>query len=89
MFMTFYPSTKTVEALYASTPEGSPVRRLIVDIFVAKGESDWLDDIDLEDKHHAGYLRDIAVRQKCMTAKERKAIDEQLDSSSPTSYHHE
>ena len=39
---TWSPTGENVNRIYRGTPEGSPLRRLIVDIHVTKGKKDWL-----------------------------------------------
>jgi hypothetical protein len=42
----FYPSRTTVNTVYRGTPEGSPGRRLLVDLHIIKGCKAWLEDGD-------------------------------------------
>ncbi|KAM0724081.1 hypothetical protein Q7P37_000261 [Cladosporium fusiforme] len=50
-----YPSGTTVERAYEGTPEGSPLRKLMVDIYVHHGNRDWLHKVANPD-----FLRDLA-----------------------------
>lgn len=41
-----YPSSTTVERAYEGTPEGSPLRKLMVDIHAHHGSRQWLDGLN-------------------------------------------
>ncbi|KAF2018452.1 hypothetical protein BU24DRAFT_421440 [Aaosphaeria arxii CBS 175.79] len=44
----YYPSTEEIRILYEGTREEAPIRQLLVDIWTARGKSDWLEaDADL------------------------------------------
>jgi hypothetical protein len=40
--MQWTPAAKSVAIIYGGTPDGSPARRLLVDLHVACGESYWM-----------------------------------------------
>jgi hypothetical protein len=39
----WYPTAQSVNQAYTGTPEGSPIRRLLVDTYTFHGRKDWLD----------------------------------------------
>ncbi|KAH8726650.1 hypothetical protein GQ44DRAFT_758602 [Phaeosphaeriaceae sp. PMI808] len=51
-----FPCAEAIATIYAGTPEGSPARRLLVDLWVWAGEVGWLCDEDFEQK---GYIREL------------------------------
>ena len=52
---TWYPSCKDVEKVYRGTPEGSPLRQLMVDMHVVQGDKNWLSETA-----SAQFLLDVA-----------------------------
>lgn len=43
-----YPSNEEIRILYDGTPEGAPIRKLLIDIWCCRGKHDWLEgDADL------------------------------------------
>ena len=52
---TWYPSCKNVDKVYRGTPEGPPLRRLMVDMHVVWGNKAWLSETD-----NAQFLLDLA-----------------------------
>lgn len=51
----WYPCGSTVDRAYEGTPDGSPLRRLMVDIHVHHGGRQWLDGVTSVD-----FLKDLA-----------------------------
>jgi len=40
--MRWFPSRENVDRIYRGTPEGSPIRRLMVDMYAIRGAPEWL-----------------------------------------------
>ena len=38
-----YPDEQAADCIYRGTPKGSPARQLMVDTWISRGNSDWLD----------------------------------------------
>lgn len=55
----YYPVTKAVDDIYAGRLDGSPGRRLLVDIFWCYSTPDCIGD----HKYHADFLRDLVLRR--------------------------
>lgn len=51
----WYPSPGAIDRAYRGTPEGSPLRRLLVDMYFFHGRREWLDEAT-----HADFLKDLA-----------------------------
>ena len=51
-----YPLDRAITTIYESTPEGSPARRLLVELFVTNGEGKWVREISQPE-----FLCDLAT----------------------------
>lgn len=51
----WYPPPATVDRAYRATPESSPLRRLLVDMYYFHGRPEWLDEAS-----NAEFVRDLA-----------------------------
>ena len=51
----WYPTPGAIDRAYRGTPEGSPLRRLLVDMYFFRGCPEWLDEAS-----NAEFLRDLA-----------------------------
>ncbi|KAK5126057.1 hypothetical protein LTR85_011412 [Meristemomyces frigidus] len=54
--------TRLTNTIHENTPEGSPLRRLLQDIYVWAGNSTWLDEALLGDYVNAEFLLDLSKR---------------------------
>ncbi|KAK4542383.1 hypothetical protein LTR36_006840 [Oleoguttula mirabilis] len=52
----WYPTDTEIDVLYRGTPPKSPARRLMVDLHVAAGEPEWLDN----ESNNADFILDLA-----------------------------
>jgi len=80
----WYPGGKPIEMVYHGTPTDSPMRRLLVDVFVLHGSSKSLSSGHFNHE----FLTDFA---KTMMDERKEKNDkrfEELDSGVPCSYHH-
>jgi hypothetical protein len=79
----WYPTAQSVDRAYTGTPEGSPIRRLLVDMYTFHGKKDWLDG-----QRNVDFLADLAG---CLL-RERSEYSQALDSTTPDvsgcQYHH-
>jgi hypothetical protein len=85
----WYPSVNRVTTLYATTPSGTPARRLVVDWYAAHGNAEWIDvtKVKLESPAQAEFLRDVLemmYRNGGAEGVESKELDEGI----PNSYYH-
>lgn len=56
----YYPSNEEIRILYEGTREDAPIRKLLVDIWTARGKSEWLDaDMDLPGEFLAEVTRGL------------------------------
>jgi hypothetical protein len=51
----WYPTKSWVDQAYVGTPEGSPIRRLLEDMYTYHGKADWLDG-----QKNVDFLADLA-----------------------------
>lgn len=51
----WYPTMQSVDRAYTGTPKGSPIRRLLVDMYTFHGRKDWLDS-----RKNVDFLADLA-----------------------------
>ena len=79
----YYPTAQSVNRAYIGTPEGSPIRRLLVDMYTFHGRKDWL-----EGQRNVDFLADLAG---CLL-RDRSEHSQALDSTTPEvsgcQYHH-
>ena len=79
----YYPTAQSVNRAYIGTPEGSPIRRLFVDMYTFHGRQDWL-----EGQKNVDFLADLAG---CLL-RDRSEHSQTLDSTTPEvsgcQYHH-
>ena len=79
----WYPTGRLVDRAYTGTPEGSPIRRLLVDIYVFHGRRRWLDG-----QRNVDFLADLAG----YLLRDRSEHSQTLDSTTPDvsgcQYHH-
>jgi hypothetical protein len=73
--------------IYDMTPEGSPLRRWLVDMMLIYGHDGWFDSLTAELPYK--YLEDI-VKAFMQSAKDNisEKIQEELETGEPSSYHH-
>jgi hypothetical protein len=82
----WYPTKSWVDQAYMGTPEGSPIRRLLVDMYTYHGKADWLDG-----QKNVDFLADLAG---CLLTKRRnnQQQQQQQEPSGPEvngcKYHH-
>jgi hypothetical protein len=82
----WYPTKSWVDQAYVGTPEGSPIRRLLVDMYTYHGKADWLDG-----QKNVDFLADLAG---CLLTKRRnnQQQQQQQEPSGPEvngcKYHH-
>ncbi len=57
------PEASTVARFYDLTPPGSPARRLVVELWVIKGEASWVDELNLDDRNQVEFLKDITKKR--------------------------
>ena len=82
-----YPTKTTVDTVYASTPEGSPARKLMVDIHVLYGQVKWLGS--RKQPNNPDFLLDLA----CALLKKRVILESakedygELEVGVPVSYY--
>ena len=79
------PSGHTTTKIYMSTAEGSPLRRLIVDQHVTRGNSSWMHDAGVA-QFHPQFLYDLSVAFMDDQASYQKANKITPDSV-PCKYH--
>lgn len=53
----YMPVTDTVNTIYGGTLDGSPARKLLVDLFMCYGHSGWMGDFEYD----PGFLRDLVL----------------------------
>lgn len=79
----YYPTAQSVNRAYIGTPEGLPIRRLLVDMYTFHGRKDWL-----EGQKNVDFLADLAG---CLL-RDRSEHSQALDSTTPEvsgcQYHH-
>lgn len=79
----WFPTNGSVDRLYKGTPEGSPMRRLLVDLHVFRGSSKWLEG----DQNNAEFTVELARRLI-----DREGTQAHLDPTKPNlsscRYHH-
>lgn len=79
----WYPIGRTVDRAYTGTPEGSPIRRLLVDMHAFHGRRHWLDG-----QRNVDFLADLAG----YLLRDRSEHSQTLDSTTPDvsgcQYHH-
>lgn len=79
----WYPTGRTVDRAYTGTPEGSPIRRLLVDMHAFHGRRHWLDG-----QRNVDFLADLAG----YLLRDRSEHSQTLDSTTPDvsgcQYHH-
>jgi hypothetical protein len=81
----WYPTKSWVDQAYMGTPEGSPIRRLLVDMYTYHGKADWLDG-----QKNVNFLADLAG---CLLTKRRNEQQQQQQEPpgpdvSGCKYHH-
>ncbi|KAK3113516.1 hypothetical protein LTR53_009122 [Teratosphaeriaceae sp. CCFEE 6253] len=83
-----YPNMTHVTCIYKTTPEGSPARRLLVDMYAIKAGPTWFHDEKPEDIMCEFFfdLTCALMERREVTDKTRQPIAE-LDKGSPCSYH--
>lgn len=83
----WYPMKKWVTQAYAGTPEGSPIRKLLVDMFMFNGQEDWLEGEDNVD-----FLVDLGRRlladREAVQRKRQHTQDPTKPGVSSCQYHH-
>lgn len=86
-----YPQVRAINCIYNATIEGSPGRRMLVDIYVVHGHSEWAvfaDEVDTE-KPHPDFLLDLV---KALLRKRPPPPEESpllcLTAGSACTYHH-
>lgn len=82
-----YPSKATVKTIYRSTPEGSPARKLMVDVHVIHGAPSWISS--KTEETHFDFLIDLTkalLDGRSVSEKTRREHSE-LASGIPCSYH--
>ena len=56
----YYPSNEEIRILYEGTSEGSPIRKLLVDIWYCRGKVEWIEnDADLPQEFLAAVVREL------------------------------
>ena len=79
----WYPIGRTVDRAYTGTPEGSPIRRLLVDMHAFHSRRHWLDG-----QRNVDFLADLAG----YLLRDRSEHSQTLDSTTPDvsgcQYHH-
>lgn len=79
----WYPTAQSVDRAYTGTPEGSPIRRLLVDMYTFHGRKDWLDG-----QKNVDFLADLAgclLRDK---SEHSQVLDSTTPEASGCQYHH-
>jgi hypothetical protein len=81
-----YPVGSVVKLLYDSTPPGSPMRQLLVDMSRTQGHAGWISSNESET--HIEFLADLVrAFMNSQTETPRESIQE-LVAGQPLSYHH-
>jgi hypothetical protein len=81
----WFPTKKWVTLAYTGTPKGSPIRRLLVDMFMFNGRDDWMEGEDNVD-----FLVDLGRRLLADRKADRKKqqMDPTRTSANSCQYHH-
>lgn len=83
----WYPTKKWVTMAYTGTPEGSPLRKFLVDMFTFNGEDKWLEGED-----NVEFLVDVGQRllaeRKRADRKKQQPQDPTGPKASSCQYHH-
>jgi hypothetical protein len=81
--MCWYPTKQWVDQAYNGTPEGSPIRRLLVDMHMNHGREDWLDG-----KKNVDFLADLAGCLLLDRMEQLLSMDPTMPAVSGCRYHH-
>jgi hypothetical protein len=80
----WYPTKSWVDQAYVGTPEGSPFRRLLVDMYKYHGRDDWLDD-----QKNVDFLAELAGDLLMDKRKKQQEYQDPTDQEvSGCQYHH-
>lgn len=69
----YFPVTNTVNCIYAGTLDGSPARKLLVDIFACHGNPSWMGEYEYD----PSFLKDLVVQRM----QESQGYEDWLDST--------
>jgi hypothetical protein len=79
----WYPTKQLVDRAYTGTPEGSPIRRLLVDMHAFHGKRCWLDG-----QRNVDFLADLAGYLLRDRSEHSQALDSTTPDMSGCQYHH-
>jgi hypothetical protein len=79
----WYPTKQLVGRAYTGTPQGSPIRRLLVDMYTFHGRKDWLDG-----QKNVDFLIDLAGCLLRDGREDSQALDSTTPDVSGCQYHH-
>lgn len=82
-----YPGRKAVSIIYESTPDSSPARRLMVDLYVPHGTGRFNLDADFPAQFLADVAKGLMADRRTSTATRQQKYSE-LEKDGPCSYHH-
>ena len=78
----WYPTEQLVDRAYTGTPEGSPIRRLLVDMHAFHGKRCWLDG-----QRNVDFLADLAGYLLRDRSEHSQALDSTTPETSGCQYH--
>lgn len=79
----WYPTGQLVNRAYTGTPEGSPIRKLLVDMYVFHGRRRWLDG-----QKNVDFPGDLARYLLRDRSEHTQALDSTTPDASGCQYHH-
>jgi hypothetical protein len=79
----WYPMGRLVDRAYTSTPKGSPIRRLLVDMYAFHSRRDWLDS-----QRNVDFLADLAGYLLRDRSEHSQTLDSTTPDASSCQYHH-
>lgn len=80
-----FPSPDAVSTIYRDTPTESPIRRLVLDMFVSHGQVKWMTN----GEYRKDFTMDLckAFMHNRTNAKDKKEALQQIDIGVPCAYH--
>ena len=82
-----FPGPSEIKIVYENTPESSPLRRLLVDMYVARGTQHF----EISATNGVDFLVDVTkalLAERTISEETRKQKFAEIDEGSPCSYHH-
>jgi hypothetical protein len=80
---TYFPGVAVVKRIYCNTPESSPARRFLVDVYAYEGKSHWLSkEYYLPEE----FLNDLAIRM-VKAYNEKSPLKDPTTMSTTCGYH--